>query len=93
MAIVLAKLDASCGTVSHQQVVIEDDIHVIFGQIREALNARETELIVILDQMTREKLKGLAAQRDQIETTLTQLNSCLHFMREVLRQAMQKMCY
>ena len=83
---VLAKLDASCGTVSHQQVVIEDNIRVIFGQIQEALNARETELIVKLDQMTREKLKGLAAQRDQIETTLTQLNSCLHFMRESLNK-------
>ena len=35
--------------------------------------------------MTQSKLKGLAAQRDQIETTLTQLNSCLYFMRESLK--------
>ena len=26
--------------------------------------------------MTQEKLKGLAAQKDQLETTLAQLNSC-----------------
>ena len=32
-----------------------------------------------------DKLKDLAAQRDQIETTLAQLHSCLHFMRESLR--------
>ena len=38
-----------------------------------------------LDLETQVKLKGLAAQRDQIETTLTQLHSCLHFMRESLR--------
>ena len=35
--------------------------------------------------MTQEKLKGLAAQRDQIETILAQLNSCLLFMRESLK--------
>ena len=38
-----------------------------------------------LDLETQVKLKGLAAQRDQIETTLAQLHSCLHFMRESLR--------
>ena len=36
------------------------------------------------------KLKGLAAQRDQIETTLAQLCSCLHFMRESLRPGNEK---
>ena len=36
--------------------------------------------------MTREKLKGLAVQRHQIETTLAQLCSCLHLMKKSLRQ-------
>ena len=45
---------------------------------------QETELIGKLDKVTQEKLKNLAAQRDQIETTLAQLCSCLHFMRESL---------
>ena len=35
--------------------------------------------------MTQAKRKGLAAQSNQIETTLAKLNSCLHFMRESLR--------
>ena len=35
--------------------------------------------------MTQAKLKGLAAQSDQIEITLAKLNSRLHFMRESLR--------
>ena len=43
-----------------------------------------TQLIGQLHQMTQAKLKGLAAQSDQIET-LAKLNSCLHFMRENLR--------
>ena len=30
-------------------------------------------------------MKGLAAQSDQIETALAQLNSCLHFMRESIK--------
>ena len=43
------------------------------------------ELISQLDEITQSKLKGLAAQKDQIETTLAQLCSCLHFMRESLK--------
>ena len=35
--------------------------------------------------MTQVKLKGLAAKSDQIETTLAQLNSCLHFMGESIK--------
>ena len=60
-------------------------IHITFRRLREALDVRETELIGRLHELTQEKLKDLAAQRDQIETTLAQLHSCLHFMRESLR--------
>ena len=81
----LAQLDARCGDISNQQVVTEDNIHITFGRLQEALNVRETELIGRLHELTQEKLKGLAAQRDQIETALAQLHSCLHFMRESLR--------
>jgi hypothetical protein len=34
--------------------------------------------------MAQSKLKSLAAQRDEIETSLAKLNSCLHFIRESL---------
>ena len=81
----LAQLDARCGEISDQRAVTEDNIHVTFGRLREVLNVRETELIGRLHELTQEKLKGLAAQMDQIETTLAQLHSCLHFMRESLR--------
>ena len=81
----LAELNTRCGEISNQRAAIEDNVHVTFRRLREALTVRETQLIGQLHQMTQAKLKGLAAQRDQIETTLAKLNSCLHFMRESLR--------
>ena len=68
-----------------EQLLHEDNIHITFRRLREVLNVRETELIGRLHELTQEKLKDLAAQRDQIETTLAQLHSCLHFVRESLR--------
>ena len=81
----LAQLDARCGEISDKRAANKDKVHVTFKRLREVLDVRETELIDQLDGMTQSKLKGLAAQRDQIETTLTQLNSCLYFMRESLK--------
>ena len=81
----LAQLDACCKVISDQRASTAVNIHVTFRRLREVLDVRETELIGELDRVTQEKLKGLAAQRDQIETTLAQLCSCLHFMRENLR--------
>ena len=81
----LAQIETCSGEISDQRAATADNIHVTFGKLREVLNIRETELIGQLDQMTQGKLKNLAAQSDQIETTLAQLSSCLHFMRETLR--------
>ena len=81
----LAQLDARCGEISDQRTATAVNIHGTFRRLQEVLDVRETELIGQLDQVTQGKLKGLAVQRDQIETTLVQLCSCLHFMRESLR--------
>ena len=81
----LALIEQCCGEISDQQATIEDNIHVTFRRLREVLTVRETELIGKLHQTTQGKLKGLAAQIDRIETTLTQLDSCLHFMRESIK--------
>ena len=81
----LALIEQCCGEISDQRAAIEDNIHVIFRRLREVLTVRETELIGQLHQTTQGKLKGLAAQSDQIETTLAQLDSCLHFMRESIK--------
>ena len=81
----LDQLNACCGEISDQRAAIEDNIHVTFRRLREVLRVRETELITQLHQMTQAKLKDLAAKSNQIETTLAQLNSCLHFMGESLK--------
>ena len=81
----LMKFAARYKEISDQQITTEDNIHTTFRRLQEVLNLREAVLTSQLHQKTQEKLKGLAAQRDQIETTLAQLCSCLHFMKESLR--------
>ena len=81
----LAVLDKRCGEISDQREVIEANIHDTFEQLQETLNVRKTKLISQLHQITRKKLKDLAVQRDQVETILAQLSSCLDFVRESLK--------
>ena len=81
----LAEVNTRCGVISDQQVAIEDNIHITFRRLREVLTDREGELIGQLHNIIQGKLKALAAQSNQIETTLAQLMSCLHFMGESLR--------
>ena len=81
----LAQLDRCHEEISNQQEVIENNIHITFRRLREVLNVRETEIINQLHKTTQGKLKDLAVQSDEIETTLAQLNSCLHFIGESLK--------
>ena len=81
----LALIEKCREEISDQQADMEDNIHVTFRQLQEVLTVREKELIEQLHKTTQGKLKGLAAKRDQIETTLAQLDSCLHFMRESIK--------
>ena len=78
----LALIDAHCGEISEQRASTASRIHHIFRQLCEVLKTREAVLIGQLDQITQDKLKSLATQKDQIETTLAQLCSCLHFVRK-----------
>jgi tripartite motif-containing protein 2/3/tripartite motif-containing protein 71 len=82
----LAQLDTRCGEISDQRAATAINVHTTFRRLREALDVRETEVISQLDRVAQRKLKGLATQRDQIETTLAQQCSCLHFMRGSLRR-------
>lgn len=86
----LEHIDTCCGEISFQRAATEDKIHATFGRLRNVLNVRETELIGQLHQFTQSKLKGLAAQKDQIETTQAQLSSTLHFMKESLKSGTQE---
>ena len=82
----LALIEQCHGEISNQRAAIEDNIHVNFRRLREVLTVRETELIGQLHKTTQRKLKGLVDKSDQIETTLAQLDSCLHFMRESIKE-------
>ena len=81
----LARLNTCCMEISDQQGIIEADISSNIKQLHEVLDIRRAELINQLHQITQAKLKDLAVQRDQIETTQAQLSSCLDFIKESLK--------
>ena len=81
----LTQLDTQCQQITDQREVLVGNIHKTIRQLQEALEVRKTELIGQLDQITQQKLKTLAAQRDQIELVQTQLSSCLEFVKESMR--------
>ena len=81
----LARLESCSGEISDQRAATAESVHSTFRRLREVLDVRETEVIGQLDQIAQRKLKSLAIQKDEIETTLAQLCSCLHFTRESLR--------
>ena len=81
----LQQLDTQCQQITDQREALVGNIHKTIRQLQEALEVRKTELIGQLDKITQQKLKTLAAQRDQIELVQTQLSSCLEFVKESLR--------
>ena len=86
----LAQLDTRCAEISDQRAAVEADVHTAFKKLQRILDTRKTELIGQLHHITQRKLKVLAVQRDQLETTLAQLSSCLGFMRESLKTGSQE---
>ena len=86
----LAQLDTRCVEISDQRAAVEANIHTAFRKLQRILDTRKTELISKLHHITQRKLKELAVQRDQLETTLAQLSSHLGFMRESLKTGSQE---
>ena len=80
----LAQLDTRSGEIFDQRAAIEANIHDKIQRLHQFLDVRKAELIGQLHRITQRKLKGLATQRDQIETTQIQMSSCLDFVRERL---------
>ena len=81
----LEGLDAQSNQISDQCQVIETQIQRSIQQLHAALEARKEDLITQLGQVTQQKLKSLAAQRDQLELVATRLKSCRDFVQETLR--------
>ena len=68
---------------------IEADIQREIKQHHELLEARKSELIGRLEELINAKLKKLEAQKDEVETVLTQLVSCQTFVRQNLKTGSQ----
>ena len=86
----LAQIEARCAEISYQRADVEADVHTTFSKLQRILDTRKTELIGQLHHITQRKLKELAVQRDQLETTLAQLSSCLGYMRKSLKTGSQE---
>ncbi len=76
----LVQLNKRSGEISDQREIIEARIHSTVRRLHETLDVRKTELIGQLHQMTQRKLKGLASQRDEIETIQARINNSLEYI-------------
>jgi len=78
-------LDTRTKEIEDQRMAVEADIHKHIDRLQRALEQQRTELVGQLHQLTQQKLKGLAAQRDQGEIVQTQLSSCLDHVEGSLK--------
>ena len=85
----LEKLDVCCREITDQQAALQAQIHKSSQQLHEIIVLREKELTSKLNYITQEKLSQLASQREEIETILAQLGSCLNKVKEKLRTGSQ----
>ena len=74
----LELLDTCQAKITDQEATIKADIHKSKAQPQE----KKTQLIGQLHQLAQSKLASLAAQKNQLETTRAQLESCLDFMKK-----------
>ena len=85
----LEKLDVRRREITDQQAALQAQIHKSSQQLHEIIDLREKELTNKLNYITQEKLSKLASQREEIETTLAKLGSCLDKVKENLRTGSQ----
>ena len=81
----IQSMDTRKQDIEEQRVTTEADIHKQINRLQQALEQRRTELVGQLDQLTQQKLKDLAAQKDQCELVQTQLSSCMEYVESSLK--------
>ena len=82
----------SAGVTVQQDLVeanIEGTVRDLQRKFHEMLEARKRELLNRLHEISRSKLKSLAAQKDRLETTQAQLHSCEGFVRQSIKTECQ----
>ena len=60
-------VDIRCAAVVEQKTAVVAEIRTTVAHLRQAIEARETELVDQAEQTAQQKLKTLAAQRDRFE--------------------------
>ena len=83
-------VDTRCSAVMEQKTAVVAEIRTAMAHLRQAIEARETELVGIAEQKAQQKLKTLAAQRDGFKLQLGQLRSCQGFVEESRRTCSQE---
>ena len=85
----IESVDTRSAAVVEQKTAVVAEIRTAMAHLRQALEARETELVGQAEQTAQQKLKTLAAQRDGFELQLAQLRSCQDFVEESRRTCSQ----
>ncbi len=81
----LKDFDTRAKAIYGQKAAIEANIHKEIDKQHRLLDERRTELVGELEVLTQQKLKDLAAQRDQVEITQVKLASCLEYAEGCLK--------
>ena len=87
----LEMMGVRCREITNHQTALQTQIHKSSQQLHEIIDLREKKLTTELNLITQKKMNELASQREQIETTLAQLDSCLDMVKENLRTGSQGM--
>ena len=75
----LKAFDTRAKEINDQRATLEAHIHKEIDHLHQQLDQRRAQLVGELDMLTQQKLKSLAAQRDQVEITQVKLTSCLEY--------------
>ena len=86
---VVELLDAQCTTILEQKTAVVAKIGTAITHLQQALEVRKTELVSQAEQIVQQKLKNLAAQRNELELKIAQLKSCHDFVEESRRTCSQ----
>ena len=85
----LKQLAVQSQEINDQAAAVEDRICKQMEQFHKLIAERKAEMIGILQQMIKMKMKNIAAQKDELETALTRRSSCQSFVRDSLRRGSQ----
>ena len=82
-------LDVQCAAILEQKIAVIAEIGTAITHLQRALEVRKEELVSQTEQVARQKLKNLAAQRGELELQIAQLRGCHKFVEESQRTCSQ----